>query len=127
MAVTAMKADSSRKLSWTIPRRNPVARRTPICWRRSTTDRADDAEGGDADDQPETHEAEQEPVDRVGRPERVVQRTAHGGGFHPVLQERALAVCCEVHSPAISIGTVSASTPITVSVLVVPVRGSRDR
>ena len=35
------------------------------------------------------------------------------------------AVWCEVHSPAISIGTVSASTPITVRVLVVPVRGSR--
>ena len=35
-----MNDDSSRKLSCTIRRRKPIARRTPICWRRSTTARA---------------------------------------------------------------------------------------
>ena len=38
--VSAMNDDSSRKLSCTIRRRKPIARRTPICWRRSTTARA---------------------------------------------------------------------------------------
>ena len=40
IAVSAMNDDSSRKLSWIIRRLKPIARRTPICWRRSTTARA---------------------------------------------------------------------------------------
>ena len=40
IAVSATNDDSSRKHAWTVCRRNPMARRTPICWRRSTTERA---------------------------------------------------------------------------------------
>jgi hypothetical protein len=35
--VSAMNEDSITKTACTIPRRKPIARRTPICWRRSTT------------------------------------------------------------------------------------------
>jgi hypothetical protein len=38
--VSAMNEDSITKTACTIPRRKPIARSTPICWRRSTTARA---------------------------------------------------------------------------------------
>ena len=40
IAVSATNDDSSRKTAWIIVRRNPIARITPICCRRSTTARA---------------------------------------------------------------------------------------
>src|SRR5829696_6218212 len=57
---------------------------------------ADDAQGGDADDQPEAHEAEQQPVERVRRADRLVQPIARRLRLHAAGQERALERTCRL-------------------------------
>ena len=69
-----MNEDSSRKANCTIPRWKPSERRTPISWRRSTTERAlITPSAANADDQSEAHEALQDVGERVLRRHDVVE------------------------------------------------------
>ena len=86
-----MNDDSIRKTACTIPRRKPIARSTPICWRRSTTARcADHAQRRHADDQPETHEALDQAVEGAVRGQCVVEDLLDRLGLHAVREERGL-------------------------------------